>query len=122
MLDKLDAVRQKYSPETDPFKKMEAKNYLSQLSEDSFDRCKDIQYSKKFKYYKDRAARTMVQLISVAQFRLSLFNIFNLTDNVDMVKLKNKKVKNQVKILRERLESTNEISESGLENLHNRVS
>ena len=121
LLDKLETVRKKYCPESDSFQKDSMESYLTQLKMDEFDRQRSIQQTHKFQYYSERISQSFVDLMSAAQFRLSLFNIFNLTDNVDLVKMKNRKVKNQVKILRERLESATQYSQDGIDHLQTRI-
>lgn len=41
----------------------------------------------------------------MAQFRLSLFSIFNITDELDLACLKTKKVKNQLEVVKESTDS-----------------
>ena len=45
------------------------------------------------------------ELISLAQFRLSLYSIFNITDDLEMANIKTKKVRNQVRMVNTRIDS-----------------
>ena len=73
--------------------------------------------TKNYNYYMTRTKQSFMDLMAAAQFRLSFYNIFYLTDSVDLVKLKTKKVRNQVKIIRDRLETTQEINKSEVDEL-----
>ena len=54
--------------------------------------------ARKFGFYQGRADATFWDLIPLAQFRLSLWSIFSLADNITLNGLKATKLKNQLKV------------------------
>ena len=71
-------------------------------SRDKFDQEEKTETKFKYNYYKKRSQVGVFELISQVQFRLSLYSIFNLTDDIEMDKLKTKKVRGQVRLLNRR--------------------
>lgn len=58
------------------------------------------------------------ELISIAQYRLSLYNIFNITDQMEINTLKTKKVRNQLKLVKIRLDDNSLQDHKMLDKLH----
>ena len=48
---------------------------------------------KKYNYYLKRSLVSVWELISMTQFRLSLYSIFHLTDEIELANIKIKKVR-----------------------------
>ena len=59
-----------------------------------FEAVKRQEMGRKIDFYQDRADATFWDLIPMAQFRLSLWSIFGLTDRITLNSQKAKKVKN----------------------------
>ena len=57
------------------------------------------------------------ELISMAQYRLSLYNIFNITDHMEINTLKTKKVRNQLKLVKIRLDENHASDHKTIEKL-----
>lgn len=105
LLDKFENIRQKYMPDADTY----AKKTLNQrihfyMTNDRFMEQERIEVRKKYNYYKMRIQMPFFELISIAQYRLSLYNIFNITDQMEINTLKTKKVRNQLKLVKIRLD------------------
>lgn len=64
------------------------------MTNDRFYEQERIEVRKKYNYYKMRIQMPFFELISMAQYRLSLYNIFNITDQMEINTLKTKKVRN----------------------------
>jgi hypothetical protein len=71
------------------------------VGEDKFDLQERLEEKKKFGFYKNRSSLPIFEIISMSQFRLSLYSIFNLNDDLEMAQLKIKKVRNQLKVVKE---------------------
>ena len=59
----------------------------------------------------------LFELISMAQYRLSLYNIFNITDHMEINTLKTKKVRNQLKLVKIRLDENHASDHKTIEKL-----
>jgi hypothetical protein len=64
------------------------------IQEDKFTQLERAEEKKKYGFYKKRSMTSIPELISLAQFRLSLYSIFNITDDLEMANIKTKKVRN----------------------------
>ena len=53
----------------------------------------------------------------MAQFRLSLYSIFNITDDLEMAALKTKKVRNQLRLVKDKSDETTEKLEAAYKEL-----
>lgn len=68
---------------------------------DEYDNEERVEERKKYNFYNKRSEMTVFEVISMAQFRLSLYSIFNISDDMEMSNLKTKKVRNQVRIVKD---------------------
>ena len=95
IFEKWDVIRNKHAPETDTFKKISVMANLKKwLDEDKYDQQERIEEKKKYNFYKLRSTTSSFEIVSLAQFRLSLYSIFHLTDDLELATLKTKKVRN----------------------------
>ena len=102
LLEKWDKIRNKYAPESDSYQKVSVLHNLKKwIQEDKYEQQERLEEKKKYNFYKKRSTSSIFEIISLAQFRLSLYSIFNLTDNMEMATLKIKKVRNQLKLVKE---------------------
>ena len=67
---------------------------MLKIKSDPYEYHERVEEKKKFNFYRRRAKTALFEIISLAQFRLSLFSIFNITDDLEMAHLKTKKVRN----------------------------
>ena len=54
---------------------------------------------------------TIFEIISMSQFRLSLYSIFNLTDDLEMAGIKIKKVRNKLNVVKESSDAHDQVIE-----------
>ena len=63
------------------------------LNVNKFDQEEKTETKIKYNYYKKRSLVGVWEIISMSQFRLSLYSIFNLTDEIEMSTMKIKKIR-----------------------------
>lgn len=101
ILEKWEAIRQKYAPDTDSFVKKNKFQAFKDTTKDSYENQERIEEKKQYNFYKNRGKLAIPELISMAQFRLSLYSIFNITDDLEMAGLKTQKLGNQLALVKE---------------------
>ena len=101
ILEQWEAIRTKYAPETDSYAKVNMFNALANKEEDKFEYQERIEERKKYNFYNRRSKLNIPEIINLAQYRLSLFSVFNITDDLDLAALKVKKVRNQLGVVKD---------------------
>ena len=105
ILEKWQRIRDKYAPETDQYVKVSViQNLKKWMVEDKYEQQERLEEKKKYNFYQKRSKQSIFEIISMSQFRLSLYSIFNLTDDLELANLKIKKVRNQLKVVKESCE------------------
>ena len=74
---------------------------LNKKVKDQYEEQERIEEKKKYNFYNRRSKLAIPEVISMAQFRLSLFSIFNTTDDQEIAGLKTKGIKNQLEVVKE---------------------
>ena len=74
------------------------------INTDKFEQQEKVEEKKKYNFYKKRSTTSIQEIISMAQYRLSLYSIFNITDDLEFANMKTKKIRNQLRMVKVRLD------------------
>ena len=105
ILVKWEEIRDRYYPECDSYVNMkDVLMHVCSPTDNVFEYQERAEEKKKFKFYQKRSVMSLSDLISMAQYRISFYGIFSLSDDVRMANLKAKKIRNQLRIVKDDLE------------------
>ena len=103
---KWEEIRDLYYPEGDSYANIKdsATHICTPPVTDIFEYQERIEEKKKYKFFQKRSYMSMFELIQMAQYRISFYGIFSLSDDVRMGTLKVKKIRDQLRVVKEDLE------------------
>ena len=105
LFDKWERIRDKYWPKSDLYSKNNTFQEICELFQlEEFDQQEKLEEKKKFNFYTNRQKMGVFDVVALAQFRLSLMNIFGLFDDILVDEIKTDKVYNQIHIVKDQVE------------------